>query len=273
MESRLDLTFRASLAEKAERYEDMMDAMNNIATLNLWLTVKERELLSMSYQKVATAKLKSLHALTYAELEAQDEGNERHMKMTIEFRHKVENELDRLCYKVIDTIDKHLLPKGDYYRYLAEFKTEPENSRVIDHSLKAYENASNIAEKNMSPAHPVRLGVALNISIFYFEMLNSTERACQHAKQAFEDALPNLELIGEQLYNKSSSILQLLMKNLAFWNLNSNMDVDAEHTQDATGRSDASVDSNMDVGADYTSEHKGESGTSVDTTTCDGDAK
>jgi hypothetical protein len=52
-------------------------------------------------------------------------------------------------------------------------------------------------------------------------------RARQHAQQAFDDAVANLELLDEEFYNNSTNILQILGNNLSQWNSNSDMDVDA----------------------------------------------
>lgn len=35
----------------------------------------------------------------------------------------------------------------------------------------------------MQPTHPIRLGLALNFSVFYYEIINSPARACHLAKQ------------------------------------------------------------------------------------------
>jgi len=38
----------------------------------------------------------------------------------------------------------------------------------------------------MQPTHPIRLGLALNFSVFYYEILNSPDKACQLAKQVYD---------------------------------------------------------------------------------------
>lgn len=107
--------------------------------------------------------------------------------------------------------------KGDYYRYLAEFKTGNERKEAADQSLKAYQAASNTATTDLAPTHPIRLGLALNFSVFYYEILNSPERACHLAKQAFDEAIAELDTLSEESYKDSTLIMQLLRDNLTLW--------------------------------------------------------
>ncbi|XP_024971913.1 14-3-3-like protein [Cynara cardunculus var. scolymus] len=74
-----------------------------------------------------------------------------------------------------------------------------------------------IANTELAPTHPIRLGLALNFSVFYYEILNSRDRACNLAKQAFDEAIAELDTLGEESYKDSTLIMQLLRDNLTLW--------------------------------------------------------
>ncbi|KAK7359220.1 hypothetical protein VNO77_01171 [Canavalia gladiata] len=200
---RENFVYVAKLAEQAERYEEMVDAMKNVAKLNVELTVEERNLLSVGYKNVVGARRASWRILSSIEQKEEAKGNEVSVKRIREYRQKVETELSNICKDIMTVIDEHLIPsssagepgvffykmKGDYYRYLAEFKSGDERKEAADHSMKAYEMASTTAGAELPPTHPIRLGLALNFSVFYYEILNSPERACHLAKQAFDEAI------------------------------------------------------------------------------------
>lgn len=69
--------------------------------------------------------------------------------------------------------------KGDYYRYLAEFATGNNRKEAAENSLTAYKAANEVAQSELTSTHPIRLGLALNFSVFYYEILNSPDRACR----------------------------------------------------------------------------------------------
>lgn len=77
--------------------------------------------------------------------------------------------------------------------------------------------ATDVAQTDLTPTHPIRLGLALNFSVFYYEILNSPDRACHLAKQAFDDAIAELDSLSEESYRDSTLIMQLLRDNLTLW--------------------------------------------------------
>ncbi|KAK7318803.1 hypothetical protein RJT34_03510 [Clitoria ternatea] len=228
---RENFVYVAKLAEQAERYEEMVDAMKNVAKLNVELTVEERNLLSVGYKNVVGARRASWRILSSIEQKEEAKGNEVSVKRIKEYRQKVESELSNICSDIMTVIDEHLIPsssagepsvffykmKGDYYRYLAEFKSGDERKEAADQSMKAYQSASTTAEAELPPTHPIRLGLALNFSVFYYEILNSPERACHLAKQAFDEAISELDTLSEESYKDSTLIMQLLRDNLTLW--------------------------------------------------------
>ncbi|KAG0495894.1 hypothetical protein HPP92_000585 [Vanilla planifolia] len=221
----------AKLAEQAERYEEMVDAMKVVAKLDVELTPEERNLLSVGYKNVIGARRASWRILSSIEQKEEAKGNEQRVKRIRDYRQKVESELSSICSDIMTVVDEHLIPsssagessvfyykmKGDYYRYLAEFKTGNERKEASEQSLKAYQTASSTAEADLSPTHPIRLGLALNYSVFYYEIMNSPERACHLAKQAFDEAIFELDTLSEESYKDSTLIMQLLRDNLTLW--------------------------------------------------------
>merc|ERR1711924_552522 len=123
--------------------------------------------------------------------------------------------------------------RGDYYRYLAEFQSEPTRKDTCDNALGAYKEASSISNAELPPTHPIRLGLALNFSVFYYEIMNSPDRACQLAKSSFDDAIAELDTLSEESYKDSTLIMQLLRDNLTLWtsdNADNNHDNNADGT-------------------------------------------
>merc|ERR1712141_359149 len=106
--------------------------------------------------------------------------------------------------------------KGDNYRYIAEFKTELDKKQAAEDAKKAYEDATTEAS-NLAVTHPIRLGLALNFSVFQYEVLSNPDEACKMARTAFEDAIAELDSVAEDSYKDSTLIMQLLRDNLTLW--------------------------------------------------------
>ena len=150
------------------------------------------------------ARRASWRIISSVEQKEENKGEDK-LKMIREYRQMVETELKLICCDILDVLDKHLIPaantgeskvfyykmKGDYHRYLAEFATGNDRKEAAENSLVAYKAASDIAMTELPPTHPIRLGLALNFSVFYYEILNSPNRACRLQKQLLMMQLQN----------------------------------------------------------------------------------
>ena len=98
---------------------------------------------------------------------------------------KVEGELNKICERLLTLLDTHMLQgdvsdnpeqvegrvfyqkmKGDYYRYMAEYSSGNDKSEHETNAATAYQQAVDKAA-DLAPTHPIRLGLALNFSVFY----------------------------------------------------------------------------------------------------------
>lgn len=59
----------------------------------------------------------------------------------------------------------------------------------------------------MEATDPIRLGLALNFSVFHYEIKNDSKQACQLAKTAFDDAIADIENIQDANYRDSTTIM------------------------------------------------------------------
>jgi len=240
-ESKEELVQKAKLAEQAERYDDMAASMRRVTELGNELSNEERNLLSVAYKNVVGARRSSWRVIS--SIETKTEASEKKQTMAKEYRTKIEGELKDICKDVLTLLQEHLITKasnpeskvfylkmkGDYFRYLAEV-AGTEKKEDVDNSQQAYQDAFDIAKGQMQPTHPIRLGLALNFSVFYYEILNSPDQACHLAKQAFDDAIAELDTLNEDSYKDSTLIMQLLRDNLTLW------------TSDATGEDQEHAD-------------------------------
>ncbi|KAG2724964.1 hypothetical protein I3843_01G044200 [Carya illinoinensis] len=239
--SREQYVYMAKLAEQAERYEEMVQFMENLVTGSNQvseLTVEERNLLSVAYKNVIGSLRAAWRIVSSIEQKEEGRKNEEHVVLVKDYRSKIESELSTVCAGILRLLDSHLVPsastgeskvfylkmKGDYHRYMAEFKVGDERKTAAEETMLAYKAAQDIALADLAPTHPIRLGLALNFSVFYYEILNSSEKACGMAKQAFEEAIAELDTLGEDSYKDSTLIMQLLRDNLTLWT--SDMQID-----------------------------------------------
>merc|ERR1711948_105771 len=165
------------------------------------------------------------------EQKEKTKGNEEQAKHAKEYCVKVESELQKICDTILGLLSGNLIPKAstgegkvfyqkmkaDYYRYIAEFTDGDAKSKAAENARQAYDEAAKVAEKDLVVTHPIRLGLALNYSVFQYEVLQKPDEACKMARTAFEDAIAELDNVAEDSYKDSTLIMQLLRDNLTLW--------------------------------------------------------
>lgn len=155
------------------------------------------------------------------EAKAQSAETEKHLTQIGKFKNQVEKELNDICNEIISILDEKLVPsakdssskvfylkmKGDYYRYIAEYTSQGQKESIAKAALEAYQAAEQIANKELETTDPIRLGLALNFSVFYYEIKNDPHQACKLAKSAFDDAISDIENIQDSNYKDSTTIM------------------------------------------------------------------
>jgi len=232
MSNKDDTVYRAKLAEQAERYDEMVAAMKEVATelSEGELEVEERNLLSVAYKNAVGARRASWRVISSIETKEQEKNLADHVEIIQTYKQKIEEELEEMCNSILNVLQEHLLKKtnndeatifyhkmaGDYYRYLAETASGDKKREAGDNALASYKEATE-RSSSLATTHPIRLGLSLNFSVFYYEILNQPDMAIKVAKQSFDDAIGDLDAVKEETYKDSTLIMQLLRDNLTLW--------------------------------------------------------
>merc|ERR1719447_484978 len=216
------------VAETAERYDDMCKFVRKLVEMKSAdgkdLDVDERNLLSVAYKNVVGSLRASWRTLSGGFDEADE-------ALLAKYKTLVEDELEAICKEVLELLTSHLCKNvegngdetevfylkmcGDYYRYLSEFRTESEEYK--GKAEEFYKKAMDVAEANLNETHPTRLGLALNFSVCYYEILKKPTLACDLAKKSFDAAIEKLDTLNDASYKDSTLIMQLLRDNLTLW--------------------------------------------------------
>merc|ERR1712160_18020 len=169
--------------------------------------------------------------ITSVQQKETSKGNAEQAEYAKEYCAKVEGELQKICDTILKLLDGNLIAKSstgeskvfyqkmkaDYYRYIAKFNEGDARSKAAEQARVAYEDVQKVAEKDLAVTHPIRLGLALNYSVFQYEVLSNPDEACKMARTAFEDAIAELDNVAEDSYRDSTLIMQLLRDNLTLW--------------------------------------------------------
>jgi len=226
--------YLAMLAEQCSRYEDMMSFLEDmVKTKTEDLSSDERNLLSIAYKNTISLDRQAIRTLLAYESKEAKKAESPYLEYIREYKTKVQKELEDLCNKINQTIDSSLLPKattdeakvfyhkmkGDYDRYIAENVDGDIKKKYSDLGLAAY-NAALEAAKSIDYKNPIKLGLALNLSVFYYEVVGNKEQACKLAQETLDKSKEALTGADEEEdeVKDAMSIVNLLQENLSMWN-------------------------------------------------------
>jgi 14-3-3 protein epsilon len=224
------LLYLARITEQSERHEETIKYMEEIVKVKKDdLNIEERNLLSAAYKNCVSSRRSAWRSIYGIEIKEKN-NNSKYLGLVTELKELLEKELADLCDRMLKLIDNHLLKKttsteskvfylkmkGDYFRYLAEFTAGDNHNKVANNSLGAYKEANDLGAELVC-TNPIKLGLALNFSVFYYEVMNDPATACQIANSAFQEGIQQLEKIEDDQYKDSTTILQLLKENIDMW--------------------------------------------------------
>ena len=226
--------YLAMLAEQCSRYEDMMNFLEEmVQKKSSDLSSDERNLLSIAYKNTISQDRQAIRTLMAYESKEAKKSESPYLEFIREYKTRVQKELEDLCNRINKTIDTHLLPKaetdeakvfyhkmkGDYDRYIAENVDGDLKKKYADLGLQAY-NAALDSAKSIDYTNPIKLGLALNLSVFYYEVVANKEEACKLAKETLDKAKDALSGVDEDddEAKDAMSIVNLLQENLDMWN-------------------------------------------------------
>ena len=227
--------FLARVAEQAERFEDMVDFLSKVLDVKgAEVSSDERNLLSVAFKNLISSKRAACRTIAAIE---QNPKYSKYATALADYKAQIEDKLTSDCKSIISTINDKVLSKesqgeakaffvkmvGDYYRYIAENAKGALMEEVKQAALKAYTEANQIT---LPPCNPIKLGLALNFSVFHYEVMKNHKAACDLADEALQSALDKIDELEEEDFRDAKSIIELLKENLTIWKEDDNNEID-----------------------------------------------
>ena len=221
--------FLARVAEQAERFEDMVSFLNEAIDLKSGedFTVDERNLLSVGFKNLIGSQRGAIRTIGAIE---QNPKYQKFNDALSQYKVKIEKELYDKCMTIVKCVQNKCIQLakedeskaffqkmiGDYYRYVAESAHDAILEEVKQGALVGYQEAAKLSQ-GLNACNPIRLGLALNFSVFNYEVMNDQKKACELGETALSEALEKIDDVDEETFRDAKSIIELLKENLSLW--------------------------------------------------------
>jgi hypothetical protein len=220
--------FMARVAEQAERFDDMVAYLQDVVkSKSEDFTTEERNLLSVGFKNQIGSKRTAIRTISAIE---QNPKYSKFNEGLTGYKKKIEQELYTQCIDIVNIVKDECMKVaatdetkaffykmiGDYYRYVAECAQGDQLDTVKSGALENYQLAQTSSE-TLNACNPIRLGLALNFSVFHYEVMNNHKQACELGEAALSDALEKIDDVDEETFRDAKSIIELLKENLSLW--------------------------------------------------------
>ena len=221
------------LALRTKNFDNMTEIMvDMIKKKKEDLNKEERELFTIALRNTFHSRKKAIKACVLRE----DLENLWITPFNLDYinfyKNKIIKERKYWCVLLIETIESHLIPKttdtdnkafytklmADYYRYIAEYAGGEEKQQSIDKSLEYYKQATELA-KCLPRENATKMGIALNFSILYSDLLNDKLSAIRITEDCMFKSEKVLSRINKNDwdYEQSFKISDYLYHNYRLW--------------------------------------------------------
>ena len=215
--------FLATAALEAERMEDAVAYLKQWATACSAVSLPEVKLTG----KILRSSM-SLLRKNWLALNGVKDGKRGELAGL--YRTKIEKEMESRGSELAGVMENEMVGKGtevetkayvwklvgDAWRYVAEVSTEETHSKAAESSLDAYLKASALAV-DLPACNTVRLAVAINFSVFYYDVLSSPIRAFKLSRSAYDSAIQALATLPDSQRSDVEEAISVLTENLNFW--------------------------------------------------------
>ena len=228
-----DYLYLMKLFQRTEHYPEMVKAINKYIEINPKLSKDEQKILCDGYKNIISDKRNSLRLLNNLNKKEEEEGKQiNHKKQINIIKQKIQNELLSIFKEIHLMLDKYLIPnaqdsetkilymkiKADYYRYHCEFAENEEFDEAKNNAEKIYKEAYDLSLKDINIYNSVRLGLALNYSVFEYEIMDNKNEAYDIAQKAYDEAMKVVDDMEKRRSSDNLLLIQLLKENLNLWN-------------------------------------------------------
>ena len=219
----------ARVAEQAERFEEMVEFLKAAVALKSGedFTIDERNLLSVGFKNLIGSQRGAIRTI------GAIEQNPKYTKFNDalqSYKKQIMKELYNRCIQIVNIVKQKCLQLsvddeskaffykmiGDYYRYVAESSEDSTLQEVKNGALEGYKQSQTHCN-TLSACNPIRLGLALNFSVFHYEVMNDHKQAIDYGEKALTEALEKIDDVDEETFRDAKSIIELLKENLSLW--------------------------------------------------------